>query len=372
MKFKSSNQTLIRGISVVQNAVGSPISNPIVENILLSCDKESNKIVFIATNLSLTIRCEGDAEVEKSGEIVLPSTIIINLVNDLPEGDVFIEKEEEEIHIECEEFKGKMKGQSGELFPPFIYLEEGEEISIEAEELKDIIRKTLFATSSEKARYELDGVKIEIKKNELKTVSTDGRRLSIYKTKRENLPDKEIDALIPSKTLYEVQRSLYDEGIVQFKFMERKVQIQFGDTTIISNLLSDNYPQYEKIVPPDSDIKVVMNRDEFSSAIKRVSWLTNLDTNMVIVRIRKGEIEILSEREEIGGEGREKIDAEYDGEEIEIRYNNRFLLDYLRVMDDEKIEMEIRDSRKPGVFRIVGKEEYKYVLMPMRPPEEGE
>lgn len=370
MKFKSTKQTLVRGISVVQNAVGSPISNPIVENIHLSCDKENNIVRFIATNLSLTIRCEGEAEVEESGELILPSSIIINLVNDLPDGEVLFEKEGENVKIRCGEFKGRMKGQAGELFPPFITLEEGEEFSIKVDKVKDIIKKTLFATSQEKARYELDGVKFEIEEGEMRCISTDGRRLSFYRIKDENIPNKEINVLIPSKTLGEVHRSITDEGEVTFNIKENKVQIKFGDTTIISNLLANNYPQYEKIIPPDSDIKVVMKKSSFNSAVKRVANLTSVDTNMVIVKIMKGKVELLSEREEIGGEGQEIIEAQYDGEEIEIRYNHRFLLDFLRVMEDEPLEMEIRDSRKPGVFRTAGNEEYKYVLMPMRPPEE--
>ncbi|MGC9328525.1 MAG: hypothetical protein ACP5I1_12890, partial [Candidatus Hinthialibacter sp.] len=116
MKFTSLNQVLSRGVNAVKNAVGSPISNPIVENIYLSC--KEGKIFFMATNLNLTIRCEGEVEVEEPGEIILNSEEITKVVQDLPLSEVFFETDQENVKIRCGNFKARMKGQSADLFPP--------------------------------------------------------------------------------------------------------------------------------------------------------------------------------------------------------------------------------------------------------------
>lgn len=370
MKFKSSSKVLSRGISAVRYAVGSPISNPIVENIHLSCEK--NKIWFLATNLNLTIRCEGEAEVEEAGEIVLPSKVIIEVFQDLPEGEALVETQDETVRIRCKEFKARLKGQPGELFPPFTGLEAGEEIRMDGNLLKDIIRKTLIATTTDKSRFELDGVKCEMRGNEIIFVSTDGRRLSFYAMEFAGLPDREISALIPSKTLQEVQRIFPDEGDIIIRVHERKVQFTGGDTTIISNLLADNFPQYQKIIPPEGQHVLRANRELLSTAVKRASYLSNIETKMIILKMSPTAVEIFSEREEVGGEGRELVNAEFDGGHIEIRFNHEYLQQCLRVMDEETIELRFSDPRKPGIIRGIGNDHFKYVIMPIRPPDEEE
>ncbi len=367
MKFLSSHQTLVRGISAVRNAVGSPISNPIVDNIHISCS--DGKICFLATNLNLTIRCEGEATVDEPGELLFPSNDIINVIQDLSDNDVKLETKEDNVRIECGKFKGKMKGQSAELFPPFVTVAEGQKLIIELKKLKEIIKKTTFAATVEKSRYELNGVKFDIKDGKMTCVSTDGRRLAVFEYLNENLKDIQLSALIPVKTLDEVVRILPEEGDAEIFITERKIQIKSKDITIISNLLMENFPQYQKIIPPDGDIKAIMKREELSAAIKRASNLTSVETNMVILRLEKGVVDIFGEREETGSEGRDQIDAEYEGELLEIRFNYKFVYDLMRILDEEKVEIELRDAKRPVVLRGYENNEFKYIIMPMRPPD---
>ncbi len=370
MKFTSSTHTWHRGISAVQSAVGSPISNPIVENIHLSC--QDKKIHFMATNLNLTIHCEGEAEIEEEGEIVLPSKILINIVRDLPDGDVWFEEENETVRMKCGEFTAKLKGHPGELFPPLNLVKSGFDFKIDAQTLKDITRKTLIAASTDKARFELDGVKFDFKEKTLNCVSTDGKRLSLYKYNNETIPEEELSVFVPSKTLHEVHRTMQEEGEVEVRIQEKKIQFSCGDLTIISNLLVENFPKYEKIVPPPGDIKIKVKRELLLGAVKRASNLSDHLMNLLIMKTYSGHIELLGEREEVGGEGREIVDAEYEGEELVFRFNYLFILDFLRIIDEEEVEIESRNPEKPSIFRPVGREEFIYVLMPLRPSEQNE
>ena len=368
MKFLCSNTTWARGISAVQNAVGSPLSNPIVENIFISCKED--KVIFVATNLNLTLRCEGEAKVETPGEVVLPTKIISGIVRDLPQGEVSFKEEKSVVNLKCSEFRAKMNGLDAKIFPPYMPVDEGYTMEIEVSVLKDIIRKTLYSTTQEKSRYELDGVFFDFREGVMNCVSADGRRLTWFKHELEELKELNFSMSVPAKTLQEVSRSFPDEGKAALKFQEKKIQIHCGDTTLVSNLLKNNFPQYEKIVPTGGIAKANVKREEFAMSIQRASNLASMDTGMVILDLEDGNMEALGERQDMGGEGRDRIKVEYAGKKVSIRYNYRFLLDFLKCIDEEEVEIELWDSNKPAIFRGRGKTNYLYVLMPIKPPEE--
>lgn len=368
MKFTATNQAWIRGISAVQNAIGSPISNPVVENIYVSCEKD--KAVFIATNLNLSIRCEIEAVVKEPGQVVVPSGILTNIVRDFPEGDVEFSLEKKSIRISGGEFKVRINGHDANDFPSFAYVKEKVKFSIEVSRLKEAIRKTVFATTHEKARFELDGVCFDVRDKQLHCVSTDGRRLAWYMVDDVKLDVENIAVLVPTKTLQEVNNSLPDEGEAVIKLEDKRIEVSCADVVVVSNLLNYNFPQYEKIVPRDSKFKAVVKREMLNHAVKRASNLANTETGMVVMKVEKNQIETNAERIEIGGEGRDKIAAEYSGETVENRYNYKFLLDFFRAIDEEEVEIELWESAKPAIFHGKGKEKYLYLVMPMKPPEE--
>ncbi len=370
MKFTSSYRTWGRGIGAVQSAAGSVIANPIVENIFVSC--EDDKVNFIGTNLNLTIKCMGEAKVEEPGSVVIPKDVITKVVRDMPAEDVVFTENDGFIHIQCGEFNGKLRGQSGDLFPPFMAVDEGEEVTMGIEVLKEIIRKTNFVTSPEKSRYELNGVKFHKREEGLYCVATDGRRMALYIFKGDNLSTKEVSAIIPSGTLNEVQHSLPDEGEVQLVFQERRIQITCSDTVLVSNLLHDKFPQYDRIIPPEGDIKVRANRDEMLAGVRRASNFASSETGRFLLFVKTGKMELFGERTELGGEGRDVVNCEYEGEELELRYNYRYLIDFLRSVESEKIEISIWDPSRPAIIRELGNENYLYVLMPMKKPEAEE
>lgn len=369
MKFNTSSETWNRGVTAVQGAVGGAISNPILDNILV--EVSDNRVSYTATNLSVTIRCQGEASVERQGSIVLPAKIITPLAQSLPDADVEFDEVDSSVKIHCARFNASLKGQDAALFPPFNKVEEGITFNLSVERLKNIIRKTIFATSAEKSRYELDGVKFHASDGVMNFISTDGRRLSIY-TLKENVPNYDISALVPTKTLQVVNNSLPDEGDVEVRIHERKIQFSCADVIVVSNLLIDNFPQYDRIIPEPGEVNIVINRANIISSIRRASNLTSHDTNLMILRFSSEGLEVLGESEEIGGTGQDQIDIDYSGEILEVRYNYRFLMDALRVMDEENININIGDPRKPGIFTGIGDENYRYVLMPLRPPERRE
>lgn len=367
MKFTASNQAWIRGISAVQNAVGSPISNPIVENIYVSC--ENGKTIFIATNLNLSIRCEIEANVIEPGQVVVPSDVITRIVRDFPEGDVEFSAEKNLIRITGGEFKVRINGHNANDFPSFAFVNEKVSFPIAVNVLKEAISKTVFATTHEKTRFELDGVCFDVRDKKLNCVSTDGRRLAWFVIEDKEFNVENIAVLIPAKTLQEVNNSLPNEGEALVKLEDKRIEISCADVVVVSNLLNYNFPQYEKIVPMDSKFSATVKKELLSHAVKRASNLADKNTHMIVMKVENNQIETNAERTEIGGEGRDMIVAEYKGDVIENRYNYNFLVDFIRSIEDDEIEIELWESAKPAIFRPKGKNYYKYLIMPMKPPE---
>lgn len=367
MKFTASNQSWIRGIQSVQNAVGSPISNPLVENIFVSC--ENNSAVFIATNLNLSIRCEIEANVSEPGQVVVPSNIITRVVRDLPEGDVEFSVEKNSIRISGGEYKVRINGYEANDFPTFAHTTTKKIFSLDVSRLKDVIKKTIFATTQEKARFELDGVCFDIREKKLNCVSTDGRRLAWYIFDDVDVNVENTAVLVPSKTLQEVNNSLPDEGEVEIKIEEKRIEFGCADVNVVSNLLNYNFPQYDKIVPNDPLSTAVVKKDTLNNAVRRASNLASTETNMVVLKVENNQIETYAERVEIGGEGRDKVEVEYDGKMVENRYNYNFLMQFFRVIEDENIVIDLWESSKPAIFKAKDKDNYIYLVMPMKPPE---
>ncbi len=368
MKFRCPKEVWLRGVTAVQNAVGSPISNPMVENILVSC--KDNTVSFMATNLSLTIRCCREAEIDEEGDIALPTKVITGLVRDFPSGEVSFASEDTNVEITCGGFEGKLKGQPGEQFPPFLPVEEGEQVRVPATVLREAIRRTILATSTEKSRFELDGIKFDVNAKTAFFVATDGRRLAQVTYGNDDLPEGPLSSLIPSKTMSELLNSLPEEGDVTVLLSERRAMFSCGDLTVASNLLTDKFPPYDRIIPRDGRYQLIADRVPFLEAVKRVSDLTSLETNLLILELSENNIKLLGERAEVGGRAEEDIEVEYDGEPMNLRYNYRFLMDVLRLLTEDRITLELWDEGRPGVFRGQDREDFLYVLMPMKPPED--
>ena len=366
MKFTCSKDVWARGVGAVQNAVGSPISNPMVENIFLEC--KGSEALFMATNLNLSIQCRCEVSVEEEGCIALPTKVITGLVRDLPDGDVSFTCKGTSVEIAAASFNGKLMGQPADQFPPFIEVDEGFDVTMDAQKFKKTVRWTIFATTVEKSRFELDGLKWVFEKDNVKVIATDGRRLAFME--QPWVPGGEGTCLIPSKTLHEALSSLPDTGELTLRVGERKAMIRSGDVTMSSNLLVDNFPPYDRIIPKENLISAVISREDLLASVRRSANLANLDTNMITLSLSQGRLSAVGERQEVGGVGIDEIDIDYDGDDLKVYYNYRFLVDVLKVLDVEEITIELWDATRPGVVRPKGEENYLYVIMPMRPPDE--
>jgi len=367
MQFSCKSSLFRKGVLDVQNVAQSKIANPIIENILVIAEEE--QVLFIGTNLTQTIRCRVDAAVEKEGQIAVPGKYMGNLARELGEGIVSVALKRNRLVVNCAKSEYRLGAIPAEEFPPFLPLREGESVCFTTAEIRAVIQKTVFATSSEKARFELDGVKVEGSGNEIRFVATDGRRLSFVRLKREKELSREVKALVPTRTWQELARVLPEGDAVQVIFGESKVMFEAGQVTLLSSLLGDNFPPYDQIIPKGFSKQLRLDRHRLESAVRRACVLASESTNQIMLDISKGEVVIHGESRTLG-EAKDVIKGEYEGDPMRVSYKGDYVIDFLKSATTEKIVLEINNETSPAGCRELDNEDYLHIIMPLKIQEE--
>jgi len=364
MELKVTKDALVEGIQIVQNGISQKSSLPILSNVLLEVDKKELKLT--ATDLDIGICSSIPVLTEQPGAITIPARKFFDIVKALPDGSeiTLSMKKNNFVTIKSGKAHFKIIGLPKEEFPQLPVFKDKDSITIEQATLKDMLNLTDFATSRDDTRYVLNGVLLTVTGEKISIVATDGRRLAAINKKltKKTMVDKEV--IIPLKAIQEVKRMLVDEGEVNIKFGETQVQFTFPSSYVISRLIEGEFPNYKKVIPTRSQKEVKVARDEFLSAAKRASIFTDQDSMAIKLNIKKKKMTI-SKNTPYLGEAKEEIDIDYSGgNEIEIGFNPRYIIDVLKSLSEEEVVFEVNDPNKPGVVRRG--EEYTYVVLPMQ------
>lgn len=364
MELRTTKEALLEGIQTVQNAVSQKSSLPILSNVLLETEKETLRLT--ATDLDIGICSTIPVEISQEGAITVPAKKFFDIIKSLPDdNDITLSmKKNNFVTIKSGKAQFKIIGLPKEEFPQLPVFKDKDSITVDQATLKDMLNLTDFAISKDDTRYVLNGILLIVNGGKISLVATDGRRLaSISK----DLPKKTLvdrTVIIPTKTVQEVKRMLGDEGEVQIKFSDNQVLFSFSTSFILSRLIEGEYPNYKNVIPERSPKEIKVSRNDFLSATKRASIFTDPDSMAIKLSIRKKKMTI-SKNTPYLGEAKEEIDIEYNGgDELEIGFNPRYLIDVLKSLEDDDIIFEVNDSNKPGVIRRG--EEYTYVVLPMQ------
>jgi len=364
MDFTLQKETLVDGIQTVQNAVTQKSSLPILANVLL--ETAGNELKLTATDLDIGICSNIPLIAGEEGAITVPAKKFFDIIRSLPDGsDINITiKKNNSITIKSGKALFKIIGLPKEDFPALPVFEDKASITIDQKILKEMLNLTDFAISKEDARHILTGILFAVKGEDISVVATDGRRMAVINKKlgKKTLVDREV--VIPYKAVQEVKRMLGDQGDITVKFSDNQVMFILPASFIISRLIEGEYPDYGKVIPKKSGQIVTVQRDSFLSAARRVSILTDQDSQAVKLNIQKTKMTI-SKNTPYLGEAKEEISAEYSGDkDLEIGFNPKYLIDVLRNLEEDDILFEVNDQNKPGVIRKG--EEYTYVVLPMQ------
>lgn len=363
MKLVFAKANLLKSVSTVMKAVPSKTTMPILECILI--DASANQIKFTSNDMELGIETIVEGTIEERGIIALDAKIFSEIVRRLPDNYVTIETNDNLLTtITCEKAKFNIPGKSGEDFSYLPIIERNDCITISQFTLKEVIRQTIFSIAANENNKLMTGELFEIKNNTLKVVSLDGHRIAIRKIElNETYEDKKV--VVPGKTLSEISKILSGEtnDKVNIFFTENHIMFEFDQTTVVSRLIDGEYFRIDQMLSSDYETKVQINKREFLSCIDRSTLLVKEgDKKPIIINIEDNSMQLRIDSSM--GSMKEDIDISKEGKDIMIGFNPKFLIDALRVIDDETISIYLVNPKAPCFIKN-DEESYIYLILPV-------
>ena len=368
MKFTVTRNELLNELNLVQGVIEKKSTIPILSNILL--EAEGGHVDIAATDLDVTIRCGCSASVSVEGTTTLSARRLFDIVRLLPDGSEigFTLLENDWVELRSGNSEYKIVALPKENFPSIPEAAPAT-VQIPGGLLRSMIQRTMFAITQEESRYSLNGALLVLLPGEIRMVATDGHRLALA-SKNIEIPeiDSEVRALIPRKTLVEIQKLIGDqESVLEFGRDENHLFFSVGGKRLVSRILAGQFPNYELVIPRDNDKHILASTRILGDAIRRAAIMSDEKLKAIRLSLMPGIIELSASCAE-AGESHEKVPVEYSGDSIEIGFNPAYLLDFVGVCGSESISVSIRDAETQGLLRPVGATDlnYQYVVMPMK------
>ena len=350
MKFIISSTTLLRGLQKVSGVLGSNNTLPILEDFLF--ELSDNTLRITASDLETTISVELTTDMsEDSGVIAVPAKMLLDIMKSLPNVPVTITIKGTSISILAGEGKYKLIGHESDEFPKIPEMENAISLDINAALLVNAFNKTLFATGNDELRPTMSGVFFEITEDNITFVATDAHKLVRYR--RHDVKSATPASLILPKKPLGLLKTIMpedEEVMVRFDFNETNAQIVFGDIVLICRLIEGKYPNYEAVIPTGNPFNLSVNRKALLNAIRRVSIFGNKSTHQVRFRISGKELLLTAEDMDFASEAKERLNCDYQGEDIEIGFNSRFIQEMLNTLEPENIIIELSAPNKAGII----------------------
>lgn len=363
MKLICSKSNLLNGVQIVSKAVPNKTTMSILECILI--DASLGEIKLTANDMELGIETVIEGQILEKGIIALDAKIFLEIVRKLPDNDITIETDASfKTTITCEKAKFNIIGKSGEDFSYLPAVEKEESLVISQFTLKEVVRQTIFSISDNENNKLMTGELFDIKGDELRVVSLDGHRISIRKIKlRDHYQPKKV--VVPGKTLSEVSKILPGDAQsdVLISFTEKHIVFEFDSTTVVSRLLEGEYFPIDQMLSSDYETKVKINKKELLNCIDRATLLVKEgDKKPIIIHITDETMEL--KINSVLGSMNEDIDIEKQGKDLMIGFNPKFLIDALRVIDDEEVELYMVNPKAPCFIKNQ-EESYIYLILPV-------
>ena len=374
MNFTILSKELKKGVGLAEKVTGKNLTLPILDNLLI--EALPNFLKISSTDLEVGIQWWGLCKTEKEGKIAVPARFLNQLVGSLPDDKVSIKEKGNSLVVESKNLKTQIKGFSADDFPIIPTFLKDIYIELDGKKLKDGLASVVDMASVSQIRPEISGVYLVFGKDSVRLVATDSFRLAEktihLKTGYKNLFNKEVDFILPQKTIKELINILSDEEKnIRIYISESQVLFEtflsnseHQEINLISRQIEGEYPSYQEIIPKESKTKVILNKEEFGKQIK-TAGLFGGRTNEVVLKIDGKEIEIKSQDSEIG-ESESTIAAKVEGDTLKTSFNWKFIIDGLANMKSSEISFEFQGADGPAVIRPVGDASYLYVVMPIK------
>ncbi|MFC1477645.1 DNA polymerase III subunit beta [candidate division KSB1 bacterium] len=356
---------LKKGLQQVINVIPSKTTVPVLGHVLF--EATSNQLMLSATDLEVSLKTSLTVTVNREGSVTIPGRLLFDVVRELPDVPLDITVEEgNRIQVKSPRGKYTFFGEDAKDFPQLPTIDVKHEITFKKDVLKRHIEKTIFAVSMDELRTALMGVLFQVKANEFMSVSTDGHRLIRIVNKDFSAPEGIEDVIVPLKALNLLLKNIDDEGELKISFANNYIAFDLDNAAINATLIDAKYPDYEKVIPTDNENKLVVKREEFTSALRTISVLANKITQQIRLSIEPGKMTLVSQDMD-RGEGEEKLDVDYAGSAIEVGFNSGYLIDILRHIDTDDVEFVFGGSTSAALAFPVEQRENEDILMLVMP-----
>lgn len=370
MKLQVLQENLAKAVAIASRFTSAKAQLPVLSNILISASK--TKLRISSTNLEISSSVEVGAKVEEEGEICVPSKVLLDLVGNLSRENVTLEAEKEQLKITTTGFTSSIMGMNASEFPKIpTDVKKEKSVLLPKEPFVEALTQTIFASSVDETRPVLTGVFMSFNKKHLEIVSTDGFRLS----RRRVVLDKEygeFTLILPKPILLEVVKLAETSGEVYLyqNQNDKQAVFAFEGAVLTSRLLEGEYPDYEKIIPKETKLSLLVDKEELLRSVKLAAVFARDASNVVKLKVLKGGVKLLAQSSQSGNQ-ENKVDAKVEGrvgEEggFEIAFNCRFLEEFLRSVKGDEVKVEFTTTDKAGVFSDTGDSGYLHLIMPVR------
>jgi DNA polymerase-3 subunit beta len=381
MKFTCAQNDLNTNLSLVSRAVPSRPNHPILANVLFVADDQKGEISLTAFDLSLGIKTSFQASVLESGTVTLPAKLLNDIVSRLSEGEITLNVDEQE---EAEETtlatltsvsgRFQLRGMQATEFPKLPSIEDGETIILPIAALTEGLKASLFAASTDETKQVLTGVHLTGTPDSLEFAATDGHRLSVVQTPLEDAEMANISqgfgVTIPARTLRELERILavnQTTDLVTLRVDEGQIIFEIGDQKLTSRKLEGAYPAYQQLIPKKFERSVTLERRRLLSSLERVAVLADQKNNLVKFSLdgEKGQLTLSVESPDLGS-AKESMPAEMSGENTDIAFNVKYLMDGLKALPATFVQMQLNESTQPVIFSPLDGLKMTYLVMPVQ------
>jgi len=368
LKLTCQPITRSQALQIVSRAISTRTTLPILNNILLETTGEG--LALTATNLEIGIRKLVPAEVSQDGSTTAPARLLTDFIGTLPDEDLelSLDTSTQTLNLRCARFDTHIKCIEAEEFPPGPRPDEGDHLSIPLDELMVAIEQTQMAASSDEARPVLTGVLLHIDGQKQTLAATDGHRLAVRALRASGGEGLDARLIVPARALAELSRAFRGEsGEVEVIISKARNQVFFraGTSEVTSRLIDGTYPNYAQVIPSKSSTKIKASTAELTQTVRAVSLFARDSANVIRLRSESGGLVLSATTNEVG-DSRAELAAEVEGNEIQIAFNARYILDALSVIGGDEVELRFDGPLSPGMIKIPGTEDYTYVIMPVR------
>ncbi len=366
MKFIVSSSSLLKHLQQISGVINANTVLPILEDFLFEI--QDKKLNVVATDLETVMRVQLDVESKTNGKVCIPAKILLDSLKNIADQPLTFNIDKNfAVEITSDNGKYKVMGENPDNFPKEPAADATTGFAMSSSALLTAINKTLFAVSSDDLRPAMTGVFFELTEDSVQFVATDAHRLVRYK-RTDTKASKTDSFIVPKKPLNLLKNALPDnEDELSVSYNSNHLFVNHGSTQMICRLIDARFPDYKVVIPADNPYKLIVNKSDFQNALRRVNVFSNKSTNQVALNITGSELQMAAQDVDFSFEGNERMNCQYDGEDLQIAFNAKFLIEMLNAADTDDIKMELSTSTKAGLIKPTEQAEGEDLLMLVMP-----